>query len=53
MRELGLRGEVRGRRTKTTFPATELPRPGDRGNRVFRSERPNALWVSDLTYVAT
>jgi len=29
------------------------PRPADRVNRNFVVVRPNALWVSDLTYVAT
>ncbi len=53
MQELGLRGVVRGRRCKTTIPSHELPRPADRVNRDFQVTRPNALWVSDLTYVAT
>jgi transposase InsO family protein len=53
MRELGLRGVVRGRRVKTTIPSQHQPRPADRVNRVFKASRPNTLWVSDLTYVAT
>ena len=53
MRELGLRGVVRGRRVKTTTPVAALACPADRVNRVFRAPRPNALWVADLTYVAT
>ena len=53
MRELGLRGVVRGRRVKTTTPVAKLACPADRVNRVFRAPRPNALWVADLTYVAT
>lgn len=53
MRELGLRGVVRGRRAKTTLTAKEPARPADRVNRVFKASRPNALWVADLTYVAT
>ena len=53
MGELGLRGVVRGRRTKTTRAAKDLTRPPDRVNRVFEASRPNALWVADLTYVAT
>ena len=52
MRELGLRGVVRGRGVKTTTVA-KLPYPADRVNRVFRATRPNALWLADLTYVAT
>ena len=53
MRELGLRGVVRGRRVKTTTPVEKFAYPADRGNRVFRAPRPNALWVADLTCVAT
>ena len=33
--------------------ANELTRPADRVNRVFEANRPNTLWVADLTYVAT
>jgi putative transposase len=53
MRALGLCGAVRGRAFKTTMPSDELPRPADHVNRNFVVPRPNALWVSDLTYVAT
>jgi transposase InsO family protein len=53
MRELGLRGVVRGRRVKTTIPDELADRRQDRVNRTFTVSRPNALWVADLTYVAT
>ena len=53
MGELGLRGVVRGRQAKTTLPAPAMDCPRDRVQRVFTVSRPNALWVSDLTYVAT
>jgi putative transposase len=53
MRDLGLSGVVRGRRCKTTVPDAALDRPADCVNRDFKVNRPNALWVSDLTYVAT
>ena len=53
MGELGVCGVVRGRRAKTTLAAKEPARPADRVNRVFEANRPNALWVADLTYVAT
>lgn len=53
MRTMGLRGVVRGRRVKTTRADQDLARPVDRVHRQFQVNRPNALWVSDLTYVAT
>ena len=53
MRELGLRGIVRGRRVRTMSPMAKLPWPANRANRVFRARRPNALWFADLSYVAT
>jgi putative transposase len=40
MRDLGLRGVVRGRRCKTTIPDTALDRPADRVNRDFKVNRP-------------
>jgi transposase InsO family protein len=54
MKELGLQGAVRGRAFKTTtIPGEEASRPLDLVDRDFRASRPNELWVSDLTYVAT
>ncbi len=53
MREMGLRGVVRGKKVKTTLPATVESRPEDRVNRDFAVASPNRLWVADLTYVAT
>jgi transposase InsO family protein len=54
MARLGLRGAVRGRAFKaTTVADSTLARPEDRVRRNFAAQRPNALWVSDLTYVAT
>ena len=53
MRDLGLRGVIRGRRAKTTVPDEALERPMDLVNREFQASSPNALWVADLTYVAT
>ena len=53
MPDLGLRGVIRGRRAKTTVPDEALERPRDLVNREFQASRPNALWVADLTYVAT
>jgi transposase InsO family protein len=53
MRDLGLRGVVRGRRIMTTIPDALAARPRDLVERDFRATRPNQLWVADLTYVAT
>jgi putative transposase len=54
MGEMGLQGAVRGRRFKTTTLADEeAARPLDLVDRDFQVSRPNELWVSDLTYVAT
>ena len=53
MRELGLRGVVRGSPVKTTTRVATLGCPADRVHRVFQAPRPNALWLADLTYVAT
>ncbi len=53
MKIIGIRGVKRGRRTITTIPDDALDRPRDAVNRDFNVSRPNALWVADLTYVAT
>ena len=55
MREMGLAGAVRGRAwITTTQPAPEATdRPRDLVDRQFIATRPNQLWVSDFTYVAT
>jgi transposase InsO family protein len=53
MREMGLSGVVRGRRTRTTVPAPAADRPLDLVRRQFKADAPNRLWVADITYVAT
>ncbi|MFJ7441336.1 IS3 family transposase [Methylorubrum thiocyanatum] len=53
MRVMGLQGIVRGRKVRTTIPDPTAVCPLDRVNRQFKAPRPNALWVSDFTYVAT
>lgn len=54
MREMGLRGAVRGRACKVTTVADDAaPRPADLVERDFTAASPNQLWVADITYVAT
>ncbi len=53
MRELGLRGVVRGKPKYTTAPAGAADRPRDLVDRRFKAGAPNRLWVADLTYVRT
>jgi transposase InsO family protein len=53
MSRMGLQGVIRGRRVRTTISDKSAPCPLDRVNRQFRAPRPNVLWVSDFTYVAT
>ena len=53
MRAMGLKGAVRGKPVKTTVSDRSAPCPLDKVNRQFQASRPNALWVSDFTYVAT
>ena len=50
MREMGLRGAIRGKPVKTTIADKGLPCPLDRQ---FRADRPDQLWLSDFTYVST
>jgi putative transposase len=53
MARMGLRGVVRGKTRRTTIPDATTPWPADLVERRFSAERPNQLWVADLTYVAT
>ena len=43
----------RGRTHRTTTPDETTARPADLVDRDFSAQRPNQLWVADLTYVAT
>lgn len=53
MAELGIEGVIRGRRRRTTIPDPAAPRPPDLVDRDFSAERPDQLWVADMTYVRT
>ena len=51
MKAMRLQGIVEGKRT--TINDKAMPCPLDKVNRQFAADRPNKLWVSDFTYVAT
>ncbi|RRD46216.1 IS3 family transposase, partial [Arachnia propionica] len=51
MRITGLQGVRRGRKPRTTCPAGQPDPRLDLVNRRFTAERPNQLWVADITYV--
>ena len=53
MREMGLRGVVRGKKQITTISDPNQDRAPDLVKREFIATRPNQLWVADFTYVAT
>ena len=53
MREMGLRGVIRGKPVRTTVSDKAAPCPLDHVNRQFHAPAPNRLWLSDFTYVAT
>jgi len=53
MRQMGIRGVSRKRKVRTTVPDDSAVRPADLVERDFTADRPNRLWVTDLTYVST
>ncbi|MGH3480079.1 MAG: IS3 family transposase [Nocardioidaceae bacterium] len=53
MRILDHRGIRRGKGHRTTIPAKDGTRAGDRLNRDFAAAAPNAKWVMDFTYCRT
>ncbi|WP_158559859.1 IS3 family transposase [Prauserella sp. PE36] len=52
MRQKGLQGLRRGRRPRTTIAAAS-PSSADLVGRRFTADRPNQLWVADITYIRT
>jgi putative transposase len=53
MRGMGLQGVIRGKPVRTTISDKAAPCPLDHVNRQSHAPRPNALWVSDCTYVSS
>ncbi|AWT55037.1 IS1137, transposase orfB [Mycolicibacterium smegmatis MKD8] len=53
MRAAGIEGTRRGKRVKTTRADPTADRHPDLVKRRFVADRPNRLWVTDLTYVPT
>jgi putative transposase len=53
IRTLGIAGAVRGKTRRTTIADPAAVRAPDLVKRQFTATRPNQLWVSDFTYVAT
>ncbi len=53
MRQMEIRGVSRSRKVRTTVPDDNAGRPGDLVERDFTADRPNLLWVTDLTFVST
>lgn len=53
MRAPGIEGVRRRRRVRTTRADDRAPRHPDLVRREFTADRPNRLWVTDLTFVAT
>ena len=53
MRDMGLRGVVRGKEVRTTLASPARPCPADRVDRRFRAPRPDAFRPPGFTRVAT
>jgi len=53
MADMGITGVQRGRRPRTTIADTTAVRSPDLVDRRFIAERPDELWVTDITYVST
>ena len=53
MSDMDITGVQRGRRPRTTVADTTAPRSPDLVERRFVAERPDELWVTDITYVST
>ena len=53
MADLGIHGVRRGKRRFTTIQDAMATRPPDLVKRQFTAQRPNELWLADITYCST
>ena len=53
MRNMGLKGVIRGKPVRTTISDQAAICPLDHVHRQFHAPAPNRLWLADFTYVAT
>jgi putative transposase len=53
MAGMGIRGVQRGKKLFTTIADSDAARPPDLVKRQFVAERPNQLWLADITYCST
>jgi len=53
MVDMGIHGVQRGKKCYTTTPDLTAARPPDLVKRQFVAERPNQLWLADITYAST
>jgi putative transposase len=53
MAEMGLVGVQRGKKRFTTTADSNAPRPPDLVDRRFVADRPNQLWLADITYASS
>jgi hypothetical protein len=53
MSDMSMAGVQRGRRPRTTIPDSAAVRSPDLVDRRFIAQRPDELWVTDITYVST
>lgn len=53
MAKMGIRGVARGKTRFTTVADPDAARPPDLVKRLFVADRPNQLWLADITYAST
>ncbi len=53
MADIGIHGVQRGKKRFTTVANPRATRPPDLVKRRFVAERPNELWLADITYAST